>query len=625
MRRFHRRRHDYLGNHPKEKNLEWSGNTNGIAHDDDYWYITTEDTLYKIPVSHDLGQDIGNSVVRVGIPGPLAALGMDHFGDLDHCDGFLFVPMTASAPILASPVNPVVAVFRSTELKYLGFAHLYPQTGAGWCAIHPQTRVLYSSNNTLGVADTLSCFAIDWNDLRRDPPQVVLEKLPEERIGVGIPLRNMQGGAFSPDGILYLCHGYMQILPTDHNLVDRDYGIKFFQFCKTGWVRIGESTQDGEFRFQFRQNLPYQQEPEGLTWWDLDPAVEGEPGRAPGIEGQLHVLLLDNEAPDKIYLKHYRYRDEPLVGSDLKVFHAHEATVPILTPLATDVVGLARDGEAWIIADRRRLLRLTSIDQDEPEAMVDVPDESIEYGDPTVVEGVVLVPLRGGTEREIGFYRASDLKLIGRQPLDHVEDITWCAYSEERGLLRSSGQKITHNNGIHGHTLELSHSLLFPGDMLGFLQDYADVHGGAILPDAEWLYLAIADKIYAFNKIGEQVTVSGGESRSFRVEGRRDWIKGKEVRGLWIDKPAIEDPWAIAGRLWVLTLDKRSGRSLIYCFRIEEPQFLANFRSKEVHTLACWWGRNLDEANLVSYLDLDAARADGYDGCYHCLHGFSQS
>ena len=43
------------------------------------------------------------------------------------------------------------------------------------------------------------------------------------------------------------------------------------------------------------------EEPEGLTLWDLDN------GQAPGIRGQLHVLLLNNDEPDpdNVSLKHY--------------------------------------------------------------------------------------------------------------------------------------------------------------------------------------------------------------------------------------------------------------------------------------------------------------------------------
>ena len=42
------------------------------------------------------------------------------------------------------------------------------------------------------------------------------------------------------------------------------------------------------------------EEPEGITLWNLD-------GRgAPGVSGQLHVLMLDNDSNgDDIYVKHY--------------------------------------------------------------------------------------------------------------------------------------------------------------------------------------------------------------------------------------------------------------------------------------------------------------------------------
>ena len=52
-----------------------------------------------------------------------------------------------------------------------------------------------------------------------------------------------------------------------------------------------------------RHATTYREEPEGLTFWDLD-----ADGRAPGLRGQLHAVLLDNDllTADDVYVKHYR-------------------------------------------------------------------------------------------------------------------------------------------------------------------------------------------------------------------------------------------------------------------------------------------------------------------------------
>jgi len=71
-------------------------------------------------------------------------------------------------------------------------------------------------------------------------------------------------------------------------------------------TRIKRSTNGyGYFNYEFHPGVhPFGaslEEPEGMTIWDLDD------GRAPGIRGQLHVLLVDNDSLDAgdVYLKHY--------------------------------------------------------------------------------------------------------------------------------------------------------------------------------------------------------------------------------------------------------------------------------------------------------------------------------
>jgi hypothetical protein len=72
--------------------------------------------------------------------------------------------------------------------------------------------------------------------------------------------------------------------------------------------RVDRSTNgSGPFNFQFDPTAPYYEEPEGITFWDLD----ADP-RSPGVSGQVHVILLDNDEPDSddVYVKHYRLGTE---------------------------------------------------------------------------------------------------------------------------------------------------------------------------------------------------------------------------------------------------------------------------------------------------------------------------
>jgi hypothetical protein len=68
---------------------------------------------------------------------------------------------------------------------------------------------------------------------------------------------------------------------------------------------IASSCQDGCF-FKFQWDCgTLDDEPEGLTIWDLD----GKDAPGTGMSGQLHVGMVDNDADtDQVYIKHYTMR-----------------------------------------------------------------------------------------------------------------------------------------------------------------------------------------------------------------------------------------------------------------------------------------------------------------------------
>jgi hypothetical protein len=118
--------------------------------------------------------------------------------------------------------------------------------------------------------------------------------LRDER-GTPLVLDSLQGGAFADDHHLYISCGYYK---DPHP----SWGIHLFDMRTQR--RVARSTNgSGSFDYEFHAEGPYDEEPEGLTYWDLD-------GRgAPGISGQLHAILLDNDSNgDDVYFKHYRVR-----------------------------------------------------------------------------------------------------------------------------------------------------------------------------------------------------------------------------------------------------------------------------------------------------------------------------
>lgn len=314
--------HKYAGNYPKDRHTGWSDNLQGVTHDESHWFFTQTGTLWKFPVGHDLNQrvtkaDLSRGILKVGIPNVLN--GYDHFGDLDCRDGYLFIPMTGRRP-------PIIAVFCTADLRFVDSAPLGDQSGAGWCAFNPIDGLLYTSNSTLSTKSNDEKgfrYAVDFERLAHG--QLHLQaygyfELKTER-GGPLELRHMQGGVFSDSGVLYTVNGYIDTSTENTGIMafKRAGGTVAHSIFK----RVAKSSNgNGNFNYEFH---PYDgEEPEGVTLWNLDD------GRAPGIEGQLHVIMIDNDwwNDDDLYFKHYKVLDH----QPTRVGEGTGREVPITSP-----------------------------------------------------------------------------------------------------------------------------------------------------------------------------------------------------------------------------------------------------------------------------------------------------
>ncbi|MGH7820443.1 MAG: HYR domain-containing protein [Candidatus Binatia bacterium] len=209
-----------------------------------------------------------------------------------------------------------VAFFRADDtLDFVGFAPAPPQTSWGWVAVDPGGALVSSEFEDV---TELRRYAIDWARLR-DTGEAVISFLDfvvlQDETGAPLELEHLQGGEFADDdgSILYLSNGFL-------GSQDPSWGVHVFR-TRSGSgaecrglggscvvARRIERSHDGPggFAYEFDPsdcvNCP-REEPEGLTFWDLD-----ADGRAPGVGGQLHVILLDNDedSSDDVYVKHYR-------------------------------------------------------------------------------------------------------------------------------------------------------------------------------------------------------------------------------------------------------------------------------------------------------------------------------
>lgn len=294
----------HLGNYPVAE-TSWSNDTQGIAHDDNNWFITQTDALWKIPVGLDLRTVTSTSpgVLRRNLSFYQPLAGFEHTGDpvVHRHNGvdYLLVP-------LEGPGLPAtIAIFHCSTMGYLTHFTLPSQAGdAGWCAVTADGLIYSSLQHTL----TLTSYSFNW-PLFQSTGAIDLTPRPSEAMrdeqGLLLDLATMQGGEFGPGGLLYLASGFY----SDSNaLADRE-GLHVMEKRTTTdgtteWHRIAHSTRGfGHFDYYYNPGtLTGAEEPEGLTIWDLDD------GRAPNIRGQLHATVLSNELDaGDIDFKHYTH------------------------------------------------------------------------------------------------------------------------------------------------------------------------------------------------------------------------------------------------------------------------------------------------------------------------------
>lgn len=329
--------HTLLGDRPAAGNPGWHEEAQGLAHDSDYWYVTQnrehlDPRMWRIPVTHDLGAGVacGDAGVSChdwfdsGLMPPY-----NHYGDPDFYEfngrGYVLVPIECGGDDCSDAPPNGVAIFRADKtLEFLAFEPFPGQRSSPWVAVDPDGRLLSSE---FGTGAKFNRFYIDWALFQSDGERkLTITPLPpmllQDEAGWPLDLPNAQGGEFSDDGrLLYLLNGNGRgdALATE--------GLHVFQTRPGSGAECGEAeadpciiaqqiehshnSSDPGFSYEFHPGANFGasfQEPEGLTFWDLD-----ADGRAPGLTGQLHAVLLDNDVAatdaDEVFVKHYRLTD----------------------------------------------------------------------------------------------------------------------------------------------------------------------------------------------------------------------------------------------------------------------------------------------------------------------------
>lgn len=260
---------------PFDRSYELANGLQGVCHDDNNWFLTSawrnisgqQSRIAKKSVNVSFNED--NFLVYRS---PYIDQGWRHPGDCDVYGGLVYVPLEPDAGFAGFNA---IGRFNTSDLAYYSVIPIpvdSPQRSPGnfpWMARNPKNGLWYSSKFD---ATELYVYAISGSTITYKGavplPQAIFR---------------IQGGEFSPSGRLFLA--------TDWNtgLLSLELGEGIGSTAAiTKWHTINW--------------VPGDEEIEGLTVWNLDD------GRAPGIRGQVHVLMIDLEdaSNDDLYFKHVR-------------------------------------------------------------------------------------------------------------------------------------------------------------------------------------------------------------------------------------------------------------------------------------------------------------------------------
>lgn len=303
----------HISVYPADARPGWHAETQGMTHDDAYWYITQKEDLWKIPLEFDLGNLPESSRIihrSLDTYPNICGAGFDHLGDPDYYSynghGYLVIPLEDNTDTCGGPgTTQAVGVFRTTDsLDYLGSAPMNVsesiKSDGSWLAVDPQGII--SASRTWKDIIGIDHYSLDWGQLESNPPVVALSYSGSNYLyeaGNPLTIQHSQGADFSESGdlLFVLTGGTDWFEPNDW------CAIHVFDTTQANWQRIAVSSQDPNdlFYYECHPGCCLWEESEGVDVGDMDDK------QAPGIQGQLHVLQLDDESPhslDSVYFEH---------------------------------------------------------------------------------------------------------------------------------------------------------------------------------------------------------------------------------------------------------------------------------------------------------------------------------
>jgi hypothetical protein len=266
----------FVSDWPSNDAHSWTEELQGITHDAANWYLVSRMHLMRFALTDDLHNN-----PNLWLPNPWPTT-WAHMGAPTFARQMVYVPLESNG---GTATRAAFGLF-DTNLQPLGTVTVpaptstIPDEQSGgdacpWMAYNPKDGLFYSSG-----------FNPSWlyaYDIQVNPVRATFVKAVRilDTVGYLQTLTRIQGGVFSDTGRLYL-------------VSDDSTGSILTVDPVTGKVL-------GSTYVEHHPGFPEYEELQGLTIFDGDTAA------APGIVGQVHVMLLDNDlGDDDWYLKHYR-------------------------------------------------------------------------------------------------------------------------------------------------------------------------------------------------------------------------------------------------------------------------------------------------------------------------------
>ncbi|WP_434427320.1 hypothetical protein [Nannocystis pusilla] len=295
----------YEGNYPYDAETEWSNQGQGLANDGVHWYVAQASKLSRIALTCDLAsssciqqtRSIAEVRDALGLPA-----GYNHFGDPDHHNGFLFVPVEG----IAAGLPPLIVALSTPDMTPVASATVYVTPGiynSAWVTVDPRDGShLYEHGGTLNGSLGVHGHRIDWGGLQLGIDNFLVYEqniVLEDHDTYPITLYTTQGGELLSNGVLFLANSQ----PGGSGA-----GLRAFDI-ETGTLLARAGSGFGPFDFQLTDpDSSLGDEAEGIDFLEIYPS-----SLVPGIsEGSLHVLMINVDIDtDNAFLKHYSYYCDP--------------------------------------------------------------------------------------------------------------------------------------------------------------------------------------------------------------------------------------------------------------------------------------------------------------------------